>query len=193
MALDNYSDLQTAVANYLHRSDLTSMIPDFITLAEAKLNRELRLRAQEDTANGTVAASISLPTGFLEMRGISVGSGNSTWNLTYSPVSNINSETGTPTDYSIKGDSLYFLPYSTAYSYTLDYYKAFDALSSGVNWLITNAPDVYLYATLLEAAPYMKNDARIGTWAQLLVDSVSRLKAADNRDRYGSNLMVRAA
>lgn len=193
MALANYADLQTTVANYLHRSDLTSLIPDFITLAEAKLNRELRLRAQENTATASVAASISLPTGFLEMRGISVGSGNSTWNLTYSPVSNINSETGTPSAYSIKGELLYFLPYSTAYNYTLDYYKAFDALSAGVNWLITNAPDVYLYATLLEAAPYIKDDARLTTWANLLIDSVSRLKEADRRDRYGSNLVVRAA
>jgi hypothetical protein len=193
MALANYSDLQTTVGNYLHRSDLTSMIPDFITLAEAKLNRELRLRAMENTANGTVAASISLPTGFIEMRGISVGSGNSTWNLTYTPTSDINSETGTPTKYSISGELLYFLPYSTAYSYTIDYYAAFAALSAGVNWLITNAPDVYLYATLLEASPYIKDDSRIGTWAQLLADSVTRLQNADNRDRHGSNLVVRAA
>jgi hypothetical protein len=193
MALANYSDLQTTVANYLHRSDLTSMIPDFITLAEAKLNRELRLRAMEDTATGTVAASISLPTGYIEMRGISVGSGNSTWNLTYRPPSDINTETGTPVNYSIKGETLYFLPYGTAYSYTIDFYKKFDALSGGVNWLITNAPDIYLYATLLEASPYIKDDARIGTWAQLLIDSVTRLQSADKRDRHGSNLIVRAA
>jgi hypothetical protein len=169
------------------------MIPDFITLAEAKLNRELRLRAMENTSIGTVAQSISLPTGYIEMRGISVGSGNSTWNLTYTPPSNINSEAGTPVNYSIIGDTLYFLPYGTAYSYSITYYKAFDALSGGVNWLITNAPDVYLYATLLEAAPYIKDDSRIGIWAQLLIDSISRLQSADNRDRYGSNLVVRAA
>jgi len=193
MSLSNYADLQTTVANYLHRSDLTSMIPDFITLAEAKLNRELRIRAMENTATGTIAASISLPTGYIGMRGISAGSGTSTWNLTYTPASNINTETGTPNSYSIKGDLLYFLPYSTGFSYTIDYYKAFDALSAGVNWLITNAPDVYLYATLLEAAPYIKDDARIGTWAQLLIDSVTRLQSADNRDRHGSNLVVRAA
>jgi hypothetical protein len=193
MALANYSDLQTTVANYLHRSDLTSMIPDFITLAEAKLNRELRLRAMETTATGTVAASITLPTGYIGMRGISAGSGTSTWNLTYTPPSNINTETGTPTKYSIKGETLYFLPYSSSYSYTIDYYAAFAALSAGVNWLITNAPDVYLYATLLEASPYIKNDARIGTWAQLLIDSVTRLQNADNRDRHGSHLMVRVA
>jgi hypothetical protein len=162
-------------------------------LAEAKLNRELRLRAQENIATGTVAQSISLPTGYIEMRGILVGTGNFTWPLTYSPPSEINTETGIPKRYSISGDSLYFLPYSTAYSYTITYYKAFDALSAGVNWLITNAPDVYLYATLLEAAPYIKDDARIGTWAQLLLDSVARLQSADKRDRHGSNLVVRAA
>ena len=44
MALNNYSDLKTTVANYLARSDLTSVIPDFIQLAEQRLRRELRIR-----------------------------------------------------------------------------------------------------------------------------------------------------
>jgi len=44
MSFSNYSALQTTIASYLGRTDLTAMIPTFITLAEARLQRELRTR-----------------------------------------------------------------------------------------------------------------------------------------------------
>ncbi len=193
MALANYADLQTSVASWLHRGNLTAMIPDFINLAEAKINREVRIRAMEQVATGTVAASVALPTGFVEMIALTVSTGNKTWPLTYVPPAELNTESSAPYRYSIVGDNLLFATIGTGYTYSLTYYEKFDALSTGVNWLITNAPDIYLYATLLEAAPYIKDDPRIATWAQLLLDSVERLARADKRDRFGSNLVVRAA
>lgn len=193
MSISNHAELVTAVGNYLHRSDLNSLIPDFIVLAEAKLNRKLRLRAMENVATGSVAASISLPTGFIEMKSLTTDVGGSTRALTYIPPNGINDTAGTAYTYSIVGDSLYFIPTGSGESYTLTYYKKFDALSSGVNWLITNAPDAYLYATLLEAMPYIKNDARMTTWFQMLQEVVNQLNAADKKDRYGSDLIVRPA
>lgn len=191
MSIANYSDLQTAVGNWLHRSDLTSVIPDLISLAEAKLNRRLRLAAMENTATGTVAQSVSLPTGYVGMRSLSITSGSSTKSLTYLSPSEIKNNNATPIGYSIIGDSIYFEPYSSSYSYTLNYYKKFDPLSSGVNWLITNAPDVYLYATLLEAAPYIKDQNSIATYAQLLETAITNLEKSDKNDRYGSDLVVK--
>ena len=47
MAITNYTDLQTSIANFLARSDLTAQIPDFIKLAEVRLSRELESRSQE--------------------------------------------------------------------------------------------------------------------------------------------------
>ncbi len=193
MGLANYSDLQASVGNYLHRGDLTAIIPDFVTLAEAKINRELRIRAMENTATGTMAATVALPTGFVEMISLTVESGGVTWPLIYVTPSSINTNSSSPVNYSIVGDNILFDSSGTGYTYNLTYYKKFDALSAGVNWLITNAPDIYLYATLLEASPYIKDDARISTWAQMLVDSVERLGKADKKDRYGSNLVVRPA
>ena len=49
MAINTYSTLQTAVANWLDRNDLTDRVPEFISLAEATFNRVLRLRAMETT------------------------------------------------------------------------------------------------------------------------------------------------
>ena len=192
MSIANYSDLQTAIGNWLHRGDLTSVIPDFVSLAESKLNRRLRLRAMENTATGTVAQSISLPTGYVGMRSLTVNSGSTSYPLTYIPPSEIQGNNDAPLSYSISGDSLYFEPYSSSYSYTLNYYKSFDALSGGVNWLITNAPDVYLYASLVEAAPYIKDSERVSLYAQLLETAISNLEKSDRKDRYGSDLVVKA-
>lgn len=192
MSIANYSDLQTAVGNWLHRGDLTSVIPDFISLAEAKLNRRLRLRAMENTTTGTVAQSISLPTGYVGMRSLTVSSGSTSYPLTYTPPSELKGNNDAPLRYSIRGDSIYFEPYSSSYSYSLTYYKAFDALSGGVNWLITNAPDVYLYASLLEASPYIVDEKKIAIYANQLEIAISNLESSDKKDRYGSDLVVKA-
>ena len=71
MAINTYSTLQTAVANWLDRNDLTDRIPEFVALAEATFNRVLRLRAMETTvADATPSGSKedALPTGYLQMR-----------------------------------------------------------------------------------------------------------------------------
>jgi len=44
MSITNYTELKAGVADWLNREDLTAQIPDFITFAEARLNRTLRVR-----------------------------------------------------------------------------------------------------------------------------------------------------
>ena len=46
MSIGNYSELKTAIANFLARDDLTSQIPNFIQLAEGRMSRELETREQ---------------------------------------------------------------------------------------------------------------------------------------------------
>ncbi len=193
MALSTYAELQTSIGNYLHRADLTAIIPDFIALAEAKFKRTLRLRAMENVATGTVASTVAVPTGFLEMISLTVTSGGVTYPLTYIPPSDITSTSNSSSFYSIIGDNIYFVPSGTGQTYTLTYYKALDPLSTAVNWLLTNAPDVYLYASLLEAAPYIKDDGRLQTWANLLISAVDQLEKSNDSGRHGNGLVVRAA
>lgn len=191
MAISNYSDLQSTVANYLHRGDLTGQIPDFISLAEARLNRKLRLRAMENTSTDiTTGQTISLPSGFLEMKRLQIVVGGATTSLTYVSPELVGTNQGQPNSYSLIGDSIYLVPYGAGYTYVLTYYKRFDVLSSGVNWLITNAPDAYLYGTLVEAATYIKDDAAAAKWGELLRMSIEDLYKADRDDRYGMALQV---
>ena len=153
----------------------------------------LRIRAMENTASGTVATTISLPTGFKEMISLTVTSGGTTWPLTYVSPNEINSETGAPEFYSILGDSLYFLPVGSGQTYTLSYYKALDSVSIGSNWLIANAPEAYLFASLVEACDYVKDDAGVQKYSMRLDEVIARLMRSDLSDRYGSGLVVRAA
>ena len=73
MALSTYSELQTEIASWLDRSDLTAQIPTFIKLAEARINRTLRVRAMETVVQHTMVGlskRIALPSDYLQMRGL---------------------------------------------------------------------------------------------------------------------------
>ena len=202
MAISNYSELQTAVANWLDRDDLAARIPEFITLCEARFNRSLRLRAMEtldisvDTVGGT--STVALPTGYVQMRDISLITSPITQlqYLTPEIMNRINagSLTGKPETYTIIADNILFGPTpDAAYDISMLYYKTFDALSDAAptNWVITNAPDVYLYGTLLEAEPFLMNDQRVQLWATALTQSINTLQEQYNKDRHsGSALRV---
>jgi len=73
MALSTYTNIKDAVADWLDRSDLTSRIPDFIALAETRINRDLRIRPMEVRSTMTTTADkryFNLPGGYLQMRNI---------------------------------------------------------------------------------------------------------------------------
>ena len=191
MLLSNYTDLQAAVANHLHRNDLTAIIPDLIALAESRIARTVRVGAMENRATGTSSGqTISLPAGFLELRSLQITVGGDTKTLKYATPENIGSSEGEPQFYSIIGDNIYLSPYGS-YSYVLNYYKKFDPLATtATNWLLSNAPEVYLYGTLVEAAPYVLDNELLATYSQLFTSSVIDLERSDRNRKYGPAMQV---
>jgi len=201
MAINSYSTLQTAVSNWLDRDDLSDRIPEFISLAEATFNRVLRIRAMETTLADTTPSGSkedSLPDGYLQLREI---------HLTTSPIVSLayitpeimyrirsGSISGKPTNYTILGDNILFGPTpDSAYGYSITYYKAFTELSDAAptNWLILNAPDLYLYGTLLQAEPFLMNDERVGLWEKGVRQVIGDLQQQDDKDRHsGSEMRV---
>ena len=201
MAISNYTELQTAVANWLDRDDLTARIPEFIALAEARFNRVLRLRSMETKQTASTAAAqrnYALPTNYIQMRN---------FQLNTSPLTTLSyvtpeiydrlwggSSGGTPKFYTILADEISLGPIpGSVITMEMLFYKKFDNLSGSVatNWLITNAPDIYLYGTMLEAEPFIMNDERVQLWAAALERGVSDLQEQDNKDRHsGSALRV---
>ncbi|MGE5452429.1 MAG: hypothetical protein ACM3VZ_11385 [Acidobacteriota bacterium] len=203
MALATYTDLQTSIASWLNRSDLTANIPDFIALAEARISRDLRLRSQVTSAViSTVAGSqgASLPTGWLEFENVSVTSSPDV-QLTYVNIQYLdtkfpnNSYTGCPVVYSIEGQQILFGPIpDAAYSVNVLYYKKYDALSvTPTNWLLTNHPGIYLWASLAESAPFLRDDERALVWETKYQREMEALQESDTSGQFsGSALRVRS-
>ena len=205
MALDGtYAGLLASVAQWLERTDMTTVIPDLVTLAEARIARDLRLRTQITTTTSTTTAnteSIALPTGWLEFENLSLKTtpGRS---LVYETPEQLESRfptgygTGRPAAYTIVGTNLILAPIpNDAYPVEMVFYKKFDTLASaGTNWLITNYPSIYLNACLAEASAFLdQDDARIARWEAKYRAEVKSLSTTDDTAiRSGSTLRVRA-
>jgi len=194
MSLSTYSDLQTSVANYLARSDLTSQIPDFITFAENRLRRELRIRQMlKSVTTATVAndSTVELPSDFLQVRDFVVVT-NPLTPLSYSSPSSLSndpraSEVGVPKSYTILANDFQMSPVPDAvYTVKLLYFAAPAYLSSSntSNVFLTTAPDALLYASLIEAEPYLMNDARINTWGTMYDRAIASLAKSDEEGQY---------
>ena len=193
--MTTYATLKSDCADWLNRTDLTTAIPSFVRLCEATIRRDVRVRAMDTTADITITSgAASLPTGFIEARRLILDN-TTAWNLDYvTPEvlysSEVYNESGTSVCYTIEGESLVFRPLASETAKML-YIKAFTALSgeTDTNWLLTNAYDVYLYGTLLHAAPYVKEDARVATWAQLYSQAVQQVNKQDNLSRFSGSAL----
>lgn len=195
MPISNYAELKTAVEEWLAHDDITARVEDLISLAESSLNRRLSLRQSHTTVSGTLAGTgiITLPTDYLEMEGFRIDGAVSGGKLIYlSPSefrnSDLNFGTGFPTHYTIVGNTIKCIktPDSAVYTYDLDYLARIPALSvtSDENWLLTLAPDLYLYHSLLQAEPYLHNDERIQLWKLMSDNAIHELQGQDMRARY---------
>jgi len=203
MALGTFTELKDAIADWLDRSDLTDRIPDFITLAEARLNRDLRIRPMEVRSSMETTAGqryFNLPGGYLQMRNMQINSNPIT------PLEYITPEmldrlygsdtTGKPKAYTLIGDEIQLAPIPDSdYTVEMAFYEKFTPLGDGTsgtvtsNWLTLNAPDVLLYGALLEAEPFIKNDERIALWLNAYNGAVKKIQDADARDRHSGSAM----
>jgi len=194
MSYTNYSDLQASVASYLGRSDLTTQIPDFIRFAELRLGRELRTRTMLNSATAPTVGSdsrIALPTDFLEIRDLFI-QGNPRRPLTYMSPSAFSRQAradiiGLPVFYTILASEFQFAPIPDGV-YTLEilYYAkpTFLSTSNASNVFLANYPDALLYASLIEAEPYLINDARSQLWATLYDRAIKNISDADQGGEY---------
>jgi hypothetical protein len=206
MAISTYSELQTAVANWLDRDDLGDRIPEFIALAEAKMNRNLRISLMENVSTAITMVGgtrdYSLPAGFTGMK---------EFHLTTSPIVALSyitpemmnrvwagSTGGRPQAFTLFSDAgtrkIRVGPSpDAAYTTSMLYLKKIDNLSDSntTETMLTENPDIYLYGALLEAEPFLMNDGRVQLWATMLQKVAQDLQERDIFDRHsGSELRV---
>jgi hypothetical protein len=203
MALTTYTELKASVADWLNRTDLTSVVPDFIALAEAQIERTLRTRQMIVRATASIDTEYSaVPADFLETKSIKLNT-NPVTALAFESIDALDSlksttyiSAGKPQYFGIVGGQIRVLPVpDNTYTAELIYYAKLTKLSNSVasNWLLAQAPDVYLYGSLMQAAPYLKDDARIPVWAAIYTRGLEELQIADDRGATsGGAVMMRA-
>lgn len=161
-----YSELQTQIASYLHRTDLTAQIPTFIGLAEAYLFREINVKDLQTTATLTTTGEYAdLPVDFGALSKLETTVAGRTYTLDY--MSNpetlvVTGQVRTPVHFAYENGQIRVFGAGTGTSLTMYYTPAILPLSATntSNWLLANAPDLYLYASALEGAKYIRDDTQ---------------------------------
>lgn len=196
MSITSYSELKTAIADFLNRDDLTSAVPTFITLAESSIQRRIRHWRQEKRSTITLDAQYeALPTDFLEAIRFYVTS-NGTNPL--EPISQADmldrkqlaqDTSGRPRFYAMTAGQFELYPVPDgSYDAEIYYYSRIPALSDAAptNWLLEYFPDVLLYGALVHSAPYLKEDARIQIWSALYQEAVDSINVSSQQAKFGS-------
>ena len=201
MGISTYTELKTAIADWLNRADLDQQIPDFITLAEATLNKVVRHSRMVATSTLSIAANaqkVAAPTDMLEPIMLQV-SADPDYPIEQCSVPqlimlrrNRMRNTGTPRFFALIGRNIEVTPTPPSLtSIDLTYYQALPALTGGnpTNWLLTYDPDLYLYTSLMHAAPFLKDEAR-GVVMEQLVSKQIMSSVQANRVATFDNLRL---
>lgn len=203
MAITNYTNLQSTIADYLNRDDLTSIIPTFIQLAESQLNRDVRHYEMEARSTAVQDAGdeyMQVPSTWIENIRVHVqGGGTTPLNLISRAAmadkrAGQNDTSGRPEYYCMADGQFQLYPTPEAeYTIELLFYEKIPALSSNsTNWLLEEYPDAYLYGSLMHSAPYLQEDERATVWTQLYAAAVQRLNQSSEQARMsGSGLTLK--
>ena len=186
--ITDYATLQTAVADYLAKSNLTTFIPNFIQNAENKLYRTLNLRNEETALNISVSSGVgAVPADFKALSFAYVDESpvkvltKITLEALYTKYP-VRSGAETPAFIAREGANFVFGPYPKDFTLKGLYYAKQEPLrTTDPSWYVTNAPDVLLYGALLESEPFIREDERIPVW-QVFYDNAVETLREENRN-----------
>lgn len=202
MALTSYSALRSSIADWLNRDDLTSVIPDFISLAEAQIERKLPTQKMVKRSTATIDTPFSaLPSDFLAAKSLVLTATAPVRPLTFLTEDELDAKkyiyrtTGTPQYFALIGNQIEVLPPpDTGYAAELTYVATLAKLSDSnvSNWVLERHPDVYLYGSLLQAAPYLRDDERIGVWSSIYQNAINDMIVQDERASFSGGRLAMA-
>ena len=198
MSIQTYAELKTSVSNWLHRDNLATYIDDLITVGEKWIFRKARTRDMETSMSVSITSgAATIPADFVALKhayidGTPIGKLDirpASW--VYSQYTN-RSDSTKPTTIAVEGSNFIFGPWGGS-SYTLKgtYYKRLAAVSVSANALFLANPDLYLFATLAETEPFLKNDKRIALWAAKRDQILFDVNGEDQSSRSGNDMQVR--
>jgi hypothetical protein len=197
MAITTYAELKSSIANWLNRDDLTAVIPDFISLAEAKMDREVRHWHMEKRSTASLDSQYSaIPPDFVEIIRFQITSGET------KPLELINQQqllmekarrnntSGSPSYYAFTAGEIEIFPVPDgSYDVELYYYSSIPPLSDSntSNWVLQDYQDAYLYGALIHSAPYLKDDSRTQIWAALYQSAIDAINAESESSKFGGS------
>lgn len=193
MALDDYAGLQIEIGDWLNRQDLAAKIPTFIRLLESQVNRKLRTHQMMQRATADITdLYTALPDDFRALYTVILQT-NPITPLEYATpgeLSDVRSRYSPqkPFLYSVVGSAIEVAPApDTSYPMEITYWQQIPYLSdiAPTNWLLTEHPDVYLFGALMQAAPYLNNDDRVGVWGTALNGILEEIQISDERALKG--------
>ena len=190
MPISTYAELQTSIGDWLNRSDLTSVIPDFISLAESEFTRNLRHRKMITLSDATIDSEYTqTPDDWFQTQTLILET-NPVTKLQYLTPDALKEKRaasgakGKPTHYTMIGTEIQVYPVPSGdYTAELVYYAKIPSLSDAntTNWMLQFAPDIYLFGSLLQSAPYLADDQRIAVWNSMYQSKVSDIEISDQR------------
>ena len=197
MAITTYAELKTSITDFLNRDDLDTVAPTFISLAEADLQRRVRHWRGEKRSSAEIDTQYSaIPADFVEAIRFYITGGDtrpleliSQAELLDRKFRNLNTS-GQPAYYAITAGEIEVYPVPDAtYTSELYYSARVPALSDSTttNWLLEYYPDAYLYGSLVHSAPYLKEDARLQTWAALYQSAVDAINTESESSKFGGS------
>lgn len=194
MALTSYSELKSSIADWLNRGDLTAVIPDFISLAEAQMERKLPTQKMVKRANATIDTPFSaIPSDLLSVKSLVLTSTAPVQPLVFLTEDELDAKkytyrsTGKPLYFALVGNQIEVLPApDTGYTAEITYVATLAKLSDSntSNWVLARHPDVYLYGSLLQAAPYLRDDERVGLWSSQYQAAIEDMLVQNERAAF---------
>lgn len=195
--LQTYEDLKAAVARTANRKDAAFIeaVPDFVAMAEAEMRRDINARSGVQILDLSIDSdSYPLPCGFDGLVSINGRGANSS--LTFVSQNSIGLDRGWSgygaATYTISGDTIYFgrVPGDVR----LAYKSLFAPLGRATrcNWILSNHPDAYLYGALKHSAPYLEDDARLGTWQALYSSAIQAINTQALEQTFSGPLRIQS-
>jgi hypothetical protein len=198
MGLSTYANLLSSIATWLHRADMAAYTADFVTLAEDRINLEVRAREMETALSVTMSNGVAtVPTDFTALKYAYIDGSPvkklkvraAEWVVEAFPVRSASSK---PQYIAVDGSNFIFGPYADSnYTVAGTYYKRMPALSSSLHALYTRIPSLYLFASLAEANAFIAKDARLPVWEAKYQSIRDRLNSTKSEgDFSGGGLAV---
>lgn len=195
--ITDYASLQTSVADWSYRTDMTSRIPEFIQLCESDMQVRCKLVDFEGLATVAITNGVgTLPSDFNGVRSV-YWDGDLARPLKYVVPDRFDlayNQSGTGIYYTISGSSIKTAP-KTDGNVVMTYKARFSPLSvsNTTNVILEKYPDAYLHGTLLQLATFVKDKDAMVSKAMLYEAVIDRIKSDNAQRKFAGPLEVRAS